>query len=1017
MGFFVICYINSYMQWDAKMECSKCHLANPHDVKFCVNCGNILETTCVRCGSSNSPAFNFCGQCGFDLSKATETAAFNENEHHTQISESLSPKTIATRIPTESERKHVTVLFSDLSGYTAIAEKLDPEEVKEITGHIFKPISNTIAKYDGFVEKYAGDAVMALFGAGQSHEDDPVRALQAAREIHRLIESISPQYEDKIGQPLKMHTGINTGLVVTGELNLEKGVHGVAGDAINVAARLSSLANAGEILVDRETYSRTEGYFQFDNLQSVQLKGKSKSIEVHRFVAAKKQPQKIHRLHGLRAELIGRKAEMAQLSEAVENLSRGKGSVFSIIGTAGTGKSRLIEEFKASLNLDSIQWREGNAFAYAQNIPYFPLIDLISKAIHIDESDSPDTVREKLESSIDALLGEKENIVPYIGSLYSLDYPEISEVSPEFWKSELQKAMLKVLAALARRAPTVVCLEDLHWADPSSLELVHFLLSEIRHSVLFLCVYRPIISLFPTHQIEAMAIPHQELHLRDLSLSEAQNMVESLLMTDTVPKELQHFMRNKVEGNPFYLEEAVNSLIESNILIPENGNWKINGPLAETEISATIQGVITARVDRLELESKRILQEASVIGRSFYYEILKRISETRDNIDRSLSGLERFNLIKTKSIEPHLEYIFKHALTQEVVYNGLLKKERREIHERIARVIEELFTDRLPEFYETLAFHFKGGKSVHKAIKYLMKSGEKSLRRYALDESNQYYQEAFDLLTQRMDNTSNKDKKLLVFLLVEWALVFYYQGNFKRINNLFDAHEALAETIGDDENVGMFYAWLGFALYFRGRAQDAYDYLQKALRMGENIRCESVVGYANTWLSFVCANLGLFDEGIQYGERAKKIAEAIKQDQYLYFKSRAALGFVYYIQGKAKEVYENGKIILEYGQRHSNIRGQVMGYWILGFSYILDGNHAACIECLEKALQISSDPFYSQFVKMSLGGFYTQANQFSKAEALLSEVSIYSHTYGCELFDEWLIPDLAKIRENRGGSS
>ena len=674
------------MQWDTKMECSKCHRVNPHDVKFCVNCGNLLETTCARCGSSNSPTFNFCGQCGFDLSKAAETAALNGNEHHTRISESLSPKTIASRIPTESERKHVTVLFSDLSGYTAIAEKLDPEEVKEITAHIFKPVSDIIAKYDGFVEKYAGDAVMALFGAGQSHEDDPVRALQAAREIHRVIESISPQYEDRIEQPLKMHTGINTGLVVTGELNLDKGVHGVAGDAINVAARLSSLANAGEILVDRETYSRTEGYFQFDNLQS-------------------------------------------------------------------------------------------------------------------------------------------------------------------------------------------------------------------------------------------------------------------------------------------------------------------------------------------ELESKRILQEASVIGRSFYYEILQRVSEIRDNIDKSLSGLERFNLIRTKSIEPHLEYIFKHALTQEVVYNGLLKKERREIHERIARVIEELFTDRLPEFYETLAFHYKGGKTVHKAIKYLMKSGEKSLRRYALDESTQYYQEAFDLLTKKMDNTSNKDKKLLVFLLVEWALVLYYQGNFKRINNLFDAHEALAETIGDDENLGMFYAWLGFALYFRGRVQDAYGYLQKALKIGENIKCESVVGYANTWLTFVCANLGLFDEGIQYGERARKIAEAIKQDQYLYFKSRAALGFVYYIQGKAKEVYENGKIILEYGQRHSNIRGQVMGYWILGFSYTLDGNHAACIECFEKALQISSDPFYSQFVKMSLGGFYTQANQFSKAEALLSEVAIYIHTYGCELFDEWVIPDLTKIRESRESSS
>jgi len=204
-----------------------------------------------------------------------------------------------------------------------------------------------------------------------------------------------------------------------------------------------------------------------------------------------------------------------------------------------------------------------------------------------------------------------------------------------------------------------------------------------------------------------MAIPHQKLHLRDLSLSEAQNMVESLLKTDAIPKDLQRFIRDKVEGNPFYLEEAINSLIESNILVPENGDWRVDRPITESEISATVQGVIAARVDRLEQESKRILQEASVIGRSFYYEILKRISDIKDNIDRSLSGLERFDLIKTKSIQPDLEYIFKHALTQEVVYNGLLKKERRAIHERIGLVIEHLFQDRLSELYDALAYHFK----------------------------------------------------------------------------------------------------------------------------------------------------------------------------------------------------------------------------------------------------------------------------------------------------------------------
>jgi len=854
---------------------------------------------------------------------------------------------------------------------------------------------------------------MVMFGADRSHEDDPVRAVKTANEIHGLVESISPQHEGKVGRPLSMHTGINTGLVVTGELNMEKGVHGAAGDTINVAARLSAAATPGAILVDHETFSRTEGYFQFETLHPVQLKGKTNAVQVYKFLSVKDQPQKIHRLHGLRAELIGRKAEMSQLSEAAQNLKKGQGMVFSIIGAAGTGKSRLVEEFKASLDLKEIQWREGIAFPYAQNIPYFPLMDLISKAIQIDESDSPQTVKAKLESSLEVLIGEKQDMAPYIGGLYALDYPEIEEVSPEFWKAELQKAILRVLTALARRAPTVVCLEDLHWADPSTLELVRFLLSEIRHPVLFLCVYRPVISPFSTHQQKAMAIPHQELILRDLSLSEAQNMVESLLKTDTVPRDLQQFIRDKVEGNPFYLEEAINSLIESNILVSENGDWQVGGPITESQISATIQGVIAARVDRLEQQSKRILQEASVIGRSFYYDILKRVSRIKDNIDSSLSGLERFDLIKTKSIQPYLEYIFKHALTQEVVYSGLLKKERREIHERIGSVIEELFKDRLPEFYEALAYHFKMGQSIPRAINYLMKSGEKSLRRYALDESNQYYQEAFELLTGKMADFAMKEKRLLIHLLVEWALVFYYRGDFKGLNNLLSAHEVFTESVEKDESVGMFFAWLGFALYFRGKLQESYRYLQRAFKIGEELNSQIVVGYACTWLPFTCTTLGLFDEGIRYGEKAKKISKSIPQDQYLYFKSRAALGFVYYFQGKSEDAYNAGKTILEYGQRHSNIRSQVMGYWIMAFSFILDGNHDAIFDCLEKALQISTDPFYSQFVKLSLGNVYTAAGQFSKAESLLNEVASYSRSFGCEIFIELIQPDLETIGKSK----
>jgi tetratricopeptide (TPR) repeat protein len=562
----------------------------------------------------------------------------------------------------------------------------------------------------------------------------------------------------------------------------------------------------------------------------------------------------------------------------------------------------------------------------------------------------------------------------------------------------------------------VICLEDLHWADPSTLELVQYLLSEIRHPVLFLCVYRPIIAPFSTQQITAMAIPHQELRLRDLSLSEAQNMVESLLKTEAVPKDLQRFIRTKVEGNPFYLEEAINSLIESNILVPQNGDWTVNGTITESEISATVQGVISARVDRLEQDSKRILQEASVIGRSFYYDILERISEINDNIDRSLSGLERFDLIKTKSIQPHLEYIFKHALTQEVVYNGLLKKERREIHEQIGHVIEELFKDRLPEFYETLAFHFKNGHSMQKAVHYLMKSGEKSLKRYSVDESHQSYKEAFEILTAvHNENAENRD--LLIKLIVDWALVYYYRGDFKGLNALLEAHEDIAESLNDRAILAMFDAWFGLVLYFRARSKESYQYLKKALEIGQEVGDTRITGYASAWLASPSTDIGLFDEAIEHGTKAHEIAEKMPEDQYLYFKSLWGLAYANHRKGYGKKCTRIGEKILEYGSKHSNIRCQVVGHICLGLGYNLAGYYSEAIKSLKQGAAIAADPFYAQWAKLFLAVNYLKNSQITEAESNLKEIMTYSTEFGCELFELLAIALLGIISIIKGKMS
>lgn len=928
------------------------------------------------------------------------TAAFDEN--------SVFP---------EGERKYVTILFTDMSGYTAMSERLDPEDVKEITGRVFSEISEIVSQYEGFVEKFIGDAAMAVFGATQSHEDDPIRAVKAAVDIHKSVESINSDYQDKIKEPLAMHSGINTGLVVTGKIDMEKGTHGLSGDTINIAARLSSLGEKGDILVGPDTYAQAEGFFDFEKCPPQAIKGKVKPVQIYRLLTQKELPRKIHRLQGVRARLIGRKVEIAQLEAALKNLQNGSGSIFAVTGAAGTGKSRLIEEFKASVDLERVQWIEGFAYPFTQNIPYYPLVNLISNAFQIKESDPQSAVKDKIEKGIKTLLDPNLDLIPYIGGLFSLPYPELENVSPEFWMSQVEKATRILLSAIGRRRPTIVCLEDLHWGDPSFLKLIRTILRDTRDPIMFLCVCRPLMSLFSSHQIRNMMNPYHEIELKDLSASDSQDMMESLLNTSDVPPELQYFIQEKIEGNPFYLEELVNSLIETGILEADDRGWHMTKTIAETEISSTVHGVIAARLDRLQGKTKRILQEASVIGRAFYFDILKRVTDFSENIEQQLSGLERLDLIKAKSFEPDLEYIFKHALTQEVVYNGLLIKERLKIHARIARVIEQLFADRLPEFYETLAFHYKRSNSIPAAVDYLMKAGEKSLKRYAVQEAHEYYRDAYRLM---MDNPAHMkdDRDLFYHLLNKWSLVYYYRGDFKEQTGLLKAHQPEAEKIKSPEIKAMFYGWLGWVLMFRKELESSYRYLQKALSIGLEIRNQEILGYAYTWLIWLCGSMDRYEEAYSYWEKAIVIAETIESDQYLFFKSLGGISHITMYSGrKAKDCHDAGKKVLSFGKKHSNTRSQVVGYICIGHSHASSGNHQAALKSYLKALQIATDPFYTEWARVLVGISFFMLGDLIKAEEALTKVAAYIEACGCETMSSATYPILGAIMVSKGKMS
>lgn len=977
------------------MNCPKCHYDNREGVKFCEECGAKMEIHCPSCNTLVPLGKKFCGECGHDLRKPQEISPADEPDVRPSSQEPLPVETPIASSPIEGERKYVTALFSDMSGYTAMSERLDPEEVKEITSRIFGEISIIVSRYDGFIEKFIGDAVMAIFGIPKAHEDDPIRAIRATMEIHAVVEAISPEIEKKVGDPISMHTGINTGLVVTGEVNLEKGTHGVAGDTINVAARLSSLAKGNEIVVGPDTYHQAEGYFVFETMEPAKVKGKVEPVQVYKVLSPKEQPSMTRRHHGLRADLTGREVEMEQLMQVAHKLGEGKGAVFSICGDMGTGKTRLIEEFKAHLDLHEIQWQEGQAYAYTQNTPYFPLIDLLNRAFQIKEGDPPEAVRQKLEAGLAALIGKREDIIPFVGSLYALRYPEVEGISPEFWKSRLQEAVQVIFSGLARRAPTVICLEDLHWADRSFMDLLRSLLSGFRSPLLFLCLYRPPFSPFTSQELSGMGTSYQEIPLQDLSPSEAQSMVSSLLKAESIPQDLRRFIKDHVGGNPFYLEEVINGLIESGTLQRDDGAWRLARPVNQEDVPSTVQGVIAARLDHLEKASKRILQEAAVIGRAFLYDILKRCTQLQGQIDTHLSRLERMDLIHARSLHPVLEYVFKSALTQEVAYNGLLKKDRLAIHERIGLVMEEIFQYRLSEFYETLAFHFARGNSIPKAVEYLIKSGEKALNRYAVEESHQYYKEAFDLLSNQPEKTK-EDKTLLIDLLTRWSLTYYYRGNFRELVDLLSSHLDLAESLDDRVKAGMFYAWLGFSLQPRHRLRKARHYLLKALEIGEEIGNQQVVGYACCWLSWTCADLGLLGDAIRFGERGLEISKLFPSDHYLYFKSLAGIGWACCWKGDVKRATETGGQLIDSGQRHSDPRSMSIGNYIIALSHHLTDDFQSAMEFSKKAIEVTRDPFYLLFSKLSLGMVLAQNGQYQEAEGILQEIVCFAEENGTE---------------------
>ena len=705
------------------MKCPKCNFENREGAKFCKECGCKMELQCPGCGFQYQPGSKFCDECGHDLRASKEAPPIDFSQPQSYTPKFLADKILTTRSSIVGERKLVTVLFADVADYTAMAEKLDPEEVHQIMDGCFKILMDEIHKYEGTINQFTGDGVMALFGAPVAHEDHAQRACYAALSIQKAIGDYDEKIKKDTGVDFRMRIGLNSGPVIVGSIGDDLRMDYTAvGDTTNLAARIQQVAKPGQVWSSQKTHNIVQDYFHDELMEESFLKGKTQPQRIYHILSERPGVRTRFQAGMVRGitDLVGRRPEMEILKGAFQKVKKSEGQVVDVVGEAGVGKSRLIYEFQRMFE-EEVIFLTGNCVQYGRNISYLPVTDILKKAFRIEEYMTEDQIGHRIEEEA---VHDLAQMIPFYRNLLSLivDDPRFKALEPEGRKFATFEAVKDLLIYLSKQKPLVVFLDDVHWIDQISEALFTYLARCIfDQPVLMLSAYRP--EGAPTW---AQGAHYQRLGLETLSSKSSVKLVRNMLNVPALEPALEEKIVEKTDGNPFFVEEIVRELLDRGDIVKSGEEYICARPIDQCEIPNTIHGVLAARMDRLSEDLKRTMQVASVIGRDFAFRLLKSIMEIGDELRTQMTNLVGLEILYEKALYPELEYIFKHALTQEVAYDSLLKQRRREIHGRVARTIEELYADRLENHYESLAHHYERSGNSVKAVEYLLFAGEKS---------------------------------------------------------------------------------------------------------------------------------------------------------------------------------------------------------------------------------------------------------------------------------------------------
>ena len=729
------------------MKCPRCQQENPPQAKFCLECAASLAPQCTNCGTQLPAGAKFCFECATPVGGPGSVSRFTSPQTYTP--KHLAERIINSKAALEGERKQVTVLFADLKGSMELLADRDPEEARKLLDPVIEQMMEAVHRYEGTVNQVMGDGIMALFGAPVAHEDHAVRACYAALRMQESVKRYAADIRRTEGIPLQIRVGLNSGEVVVRSIGSDLRMdYSAVGQTTHLAARMEQNARPGTIALTAATMALVEGFAKSSPLGPVHVKGVTEPIEVFELVGSGSARTRLEASasRGL-TRFVGRQAEFGAIISALERAEIGQGQVVALMGEPGVGKSRLIWEVTHSRHLHNWLVMQGGATSYGKATSFLPIIDILKSYFGIAVGDLPTTASEKLTSKV---LSLDESLRPAVPALLSLlGLPVDDEVwrglQPSLRRLQTLDAIKRLLLRESQIQPVLLVLEDLQWIDSETQAAFNLLVDGIPTARMLLIVdYRP-----DYRHDWVNKTYYAQLRIDPLSTTSADELLQAVLGEGGTLQGLKEFLIERTEGNPFFLEESVHSLVDAHTLVGEHGSYRLADPLSDVRVPATVQAVLAARVDRLEPQDKRLLQAAAVVGKDVPLAVLQAIVDAPGEwVRESIARLQIGGFLYELGSSPEPAYTFKHGLTRDVVYEGLLGSRRRELHAAVARAFEHLHSHQLDELAAILAHHFEQAGDRQTAISYLVRAGDRARASYANAEAITLYQAAASHLSQ-----------------------------------------------------------------------------------------------------------------------------------------------------------------------------------------------------------------------------------------------------------------------------